>query len=37
MCVYRFTVIPACLRQAGIQEGDDGVPQETLIQSELPK
>ena len=31
--VYRFVVIPA---KAGIQEGDDGVPRETLIQSELP-
>ena len=33
MCVYRFTVMPACRGQAGIQEGDDGVPRETLIQS----
>ena len=34
VCVYRFVVIPA---KAGIQEGDDGVPQETLIESEFPK
>ena len=33
VCVYRFVVIPA---KAGIQEGDEGVPQEPLIQSELP-
>ena len=33
VCVYRFVVIPA---KAGIQEGDDGVPQETLLQSEIP-
>ena len=33
VCVYRFVVIPA---KAGIQEGDDGVPQATMIQSELP-
>ena len=33
ICVYHFVVIPA---KAGIQEGDDGVPQETLIQSEIP-
>ena len=33
VCVYRFVVIPA---KAGIQEGDDGVPQGTLIQSEIP-
>ena len=30
VCVYRFVVIPA---KAGIQEGDGGVPQETLIHS----
>ena len=33
VCVYRVVVIPA---KAGIQEGDDGVPQETLLKSELP-
>ena len=33
VCVYCFVVIPA---KAGIQEGDDGMPHETLIQSELP-
>ena len=41
MCVYRFVVIPACLSQAGLEqaaeEGDDEVPQETLIKSEFPQ
>ena len=33
VCIYRFVVIPA---KAGIQEDDDGMPHETMIQSETP-